>query len=175
LTGVLRAATRAALQRVSTAIESIESGHVLVIDARGETGAASLGHILATRVHARGAAGLVTDGALRDSHLFGGLDLPVYCAARHATTSSIKHHPADLNVPFACAGVLVMPGDVLVGDAEGVVVIPQAMVDEVASDALDQEHYEEYVLSEVKKGACIRDLYPAHRRVPSALRGLAPA
>lgn len=147
------------IQRI--AVESVEPGQVLVIDARGETGAASLGHILATRLRVRGAAGLVTDGALRDSHLFTGLDLPVYAAARHAATSSIKHHPADLNVPVACAGVLVMPGDVLVGDAGGVIVVPRHMAEEVAIDALEQEQYEEFVLSEVNAGASIRDLYPA--------------
>jgi regulator of RNase E activity RraA len=146
------------MQRI--AIESVGPEQVLVIDARGETRSASLGHILATRMMQRGAEGLVTDGALRDSHMFSKLELPSYTVGAHATTSSVMHHPIDVNVPIGCGGVLVMPGDVVVGDAEGVVVIPVALADEVARAALDQEEYEAFVLTRVEEGASIKGLYP---------------
>jgi regulator of RNase E activity RraA len=142
------------------AVELIEPLHVLVIDARGEMGAASFGHIIATRIWKRGASGLVTDGALRDRPAFAGLELPTYCRGSHATTSSVAHMAVDMNVPIACAGVLVMPGDVLVGDAEGVVVIPAHVAEEVAADALEQESVESYALEQVRLGVPIGEIYP---------------
>ncbi|MHA6631080.1 ribonuclease activity regulator RraA [Pseudonocardia sichuanensis] len=142
------------------AVEAVDQGQVLVIDARGETGAASLGHILATRLLHRGAAGLVTDGAVRDSGSFRELENPTYVKAAHATTSSLIHHPVDMNVPIGCAGVLVMPGDVMVGDAEGVVVIPAQMAESVAHDAFEQEVLEDWILRRVATGASITTLYP---------------
>lgn len=150
------------VQRI--AIESVGPEQVLVIDARGETRAASLGHILATRMMRRGAGGLVTDGALRDSYMFSRLDMPTYTAGAHATTSSVMHHPVDINVPIGCGGVLVMPGDVVVGDAEGVVVIPAQLAGEVARAALEQEQYEAFVLVRVQEGASIKGLYPGDER-----------
>lgn len=146
------------LQRI--AVESVEAGDVLVIDARGARGAAALGDILATRIARRGAAGIVTDGCFRDTPGFGALDLPTYSRGAHASASSILHHPADLNVPIGCGGVLVMPGDVLVGDAEGVVVLPSALAEEVAHDAVEQELVEEFALERVRDGESIRDVYP---------------
>lgn len=146
------------VQRI--AVESVGEGDVLVIDARGETGAASFGHIIATRIQARAAAGLVTDGPLRDRPSFAGVELPSYCNGSHATTSSAKHLAIDLNVPIGCAGVLVVPGDVIVGDAEGVVVIPAAIGEEVAFGALEQEAVEQFALQRVRAGESIRDLYP---------------
>lgn len=142
------------------AVEAVGPEEVLVIDARGETRAASFGHILATRLHKRGAAGLVSDGALRDTPAFAGLELPVYARAAHATTSSVVHHPVDMNVPIGCGGVLVMPGDVVVGDAEGVVVIPAQAAEEVAHDAYEQELLEEFILDQVAAGASIKGVYP---------------
>ncbi|RDW20127.1 ribonuclease activity regulator RraA [Oceanobacillus arenosus] len=147
------------LQRI--AVESIEDEHVLVIDARGELGAASFGHILGTRLMQRHIAGLVTDGALRDSPRFKNLDLPTYYQGVHATTSSIKHHPADINTPIGCNGVLVMPGDIIVGDAEGVVVIPKDIANVVAHDAYEQDLLEEFILKKVEEGASIKSVYPA--------------
>jgi regulator of RNase E activity RraA len=142
------------------AVEAIGPDEVLVIDARGDVRAASFGHIIATRIKQRGAAGLVTDGALRDTPAFRQLDLPTYIKAPHATASSVAHHPVDMNVPIGCGGVLVMPGDVVVGDAEGVVVIPAAVAEEVAHDTYEQEILEEFVLSKVEAGASIRGIYP---------------
>ncbi|HEY0717837.1 MAG TPA: ribonuclease activity regulator RraA [Streptosporangiaceae bacterium] len=145
-------------QRV--AVETIGPDQVLVIDARGQLSAASLGHILATRLMVRGAAGLVTDGALRDSPAIATLDFPSYAAGAHGTTSSVLHHPADFGLPIGCAGVLVEPGDVLVGDAEGVVVIPAAVAEDVASRCWDRDQLETWLQQRVADGASIRGTYP---------------
>lgn len=142
------------------AVESIGQDDVLVIDARADVRAASFGHIIATRILRRGAAGLVTDGALRDFPAFATLALPSYCRGSHATTSAMIHHAVDMNVPIACCGVLVMPGDVIVGDAEGVVVIPLAHAREVAESGLEQELLERFLTAKVSDGASIRGVYP---------------
>jgi regulator of RNase E activity RraA len=142
------------------AVESVGEREVLVIDARRVTNAASLGHILATRLRVRGAAGIVTDGALRDSPSIRRLDLPSYAAAANGNTALVAHHPIDLDVPIGCAGVLVLPGDLVVGDAEGVVVVPRSVAEEVAIDAAAQESLEEFILSKVESGSSIVDVYP---------------
>lgn len=142
------------------AVEAIGEDEVLVIDARGETRAASFGHILATRIKNRGAAGLVTDGALRDTPGFKQLELPSYCKAPHATTSFVLHHPLEMNVPIGCGGVLVMPGDVLVGDGEGVVAIPAKHAEGVAHDAFEQEQREIFFTQKVAAGSSIQGIYP---------------
>ena len=147
------------------AVEAIGKDDVLVIDARGETRAASLGHILATRIVQRGAAGLVTDGAVRDSGGFRELPAPTYVKAAHATTSSVMHYPVDMNVPVGCGGVLVVPGDVLVGDGEGVVVIPSHLAESVAHDGYEQEVLEDWILKRVTDGASIKGLYPPSAEV----------
>lgn len=146
------------VQRI--AVETVGPGDVLVIDARSETGAATLGDILATRIAARGAAGVVTDGCLRDSPGFREIAMPVYFRAPHASVSSILHHAVDLNVPIGCGGVFVAPGDVIVGDAEGVLVVPAQVAEEVAHDAWEQELAEEFALERVRAGESIRDVYP---------------
>jgi regulator of RNase E activity RraA len=158
------------IQRI--AVEAIGPEEVLVIDARGEVRAASFGHIIATRIMKRGAVGLVTDGALRDSPSFKALDFPVYAKAAHAATSSVLHHPADLNVPIGCAGVQVRPGDVLVGDAEGVVVIPSHVAESVAHRALQQEQMEEFILQKIQQGASIKGIYPPDAATTADYRAL---
>jgi regulator of RNase E activity RraA len=142
------------------AVEMVGPDDVLVIDARGDVRAATLGNILATRLKVRGAAGVVTDGALRDTPGFKELAFPAYIRAAHATMSFLIHHPVDMNVPVGCAGVLVMPGDVVVGDGEGVVAIPAAAAEEVAHDAYEQERLEEFIQAKVAAGASIRGVYP---------------
>ena len=146
-------------------VEEVGAGNVLVIDARGETGAASYGHIVATRLHRLGVAGLVTDGCLRDSPRFAGLDLPTYARQAHAATSFIVHHPVETNVPIGCAGVLVLPGDVVVGDAEGVVIIPAQVAEEVAHDAYSLERFEDYILEKVEAGSSLHGVYPPGERL----------
>jgi 2-keto-4-pentenoate hydratase/2-oxohepta-3-ene-1,7-dioic acid hydratase in catechol pathway/regulator of RNase E activity RraA len=142
------------------AIESISPGEVLVIDARGEEGAGTIGDILALRALRRGAAGVVTDGGLRDSPAVSALELPTYYRARHASVLGTHHYPLEENVPVACAGVLVLPGDVLVGDAEGVVAVPAQLAEEVAAGAAEQELREEFAFERVNAGASTRGLFP---------------
>jgi regulator of RNase E activity RraA len=108
----------------------------------------------------RGATGIVTDGGVRDSPSFADLDLPTYYRSAHAAVLGLKHMPLEDNVPVTCAGVLVMPGDVLVGDAEGVVVIPAAMAEEVAFDAFEVEQREAWALERVTAGESVRSTYP---------------
>ena len=146
------------VQRI--AVESVGPEDILVIDARGDTRAATLGNILATRLIARGARGLVTDGALRDTPGYRELNLPAYVKAAHAATSFNIHHPLEMNVPVGCAGVLVMPGDILVGDGEGVVAIPAKVAEAVAHDAYEQERLEEFIQQKVAAGASIHGVYP---------------
>lgn len=142
------------------AVEAVGPGDVLVIDARGALAAGTLGDILATRIKMRGGRGIVTDGPVRDLSAVREIDMPVYTAGSHGATSSTYHHPVDMNVPIGCAGVLVMPGDVIVGDQDGVVAIPRAVAEEVAHDALAQEELEAFILTKVQAGASIRGVYP---------------
>ncbi|MGH3359030.1 MAG: ribonuclease activity regulator RraA [Nocardioidaceae bacterium] len=142
------------------AIERAPSGSVLVIDARGRAEAASLGHILATRFAARGGAGIVTDGSVRDLAGFERLDLPTFAAGASPTTNLAQHHAADLQVPIGCGEVAVYPGDVIVGDADGVVCIPRHLAEDVARDGVEQERLEEFVLAKIEQGQPLRGTYP---------------
>ncbi|MCB0113563.1 MAG: ribonuclease activity regulator RraA, partial [Caldilineaceae bacterium] len=147
------------------AVEAIGPGDVLVIDARGEAHeGATLGNILATRLKVRGAVGIVTDGALRDTPGFLELDLPSYIQAPHASTSFVAHHPVEMQTPIGCGGIAVIPGDVIVGDAEGVVVIPAAMAESVAHDAYEQEIREEFFQQKVASGSSILGVYPPNEQ-----------
>jgi regulator of RNase E activity RraA len=142
------------------AVEEIGEGDVLVIDARSNVNAASFGHILATRIMMRGASGFVTDGALRDTVGIQKLDLPVYTRMPHATTSVAVHHPVDMNVPIGCGEVYVQPGDIVVGDAEGVVIMPESVANEVAHDGYEQERLEQFLQQKVAQGSSIKGVYP---------------
>jgi regulator of RNase E activity RraA len=145
-------------QRVS--VEQVGPGDVLVIDARGETGAGTLGDILITRMQQRGVAGIVTDGALRDTPAIKAIDLPTYARAAAPYMSSILHHPVETNVPIGCGNAAVIPGDVIVGDGEGVVVLPRAMAGEIAREAYAKEQYEDWALARIQSGSSILDVYP---------------
>ena len=142
------------------AIEACPPGHVLVMDARRDASAATGGDILMTRLMVRGAAGIVTDGGLRDTPTIEKLDFPVYCGARSAPLNLVRHHAIDAQVPIGCGGVAVYPGDVLVGDGEGVVVIPAKFADEAAQEAASQTEFEDWVEVKVKEGRSIFGLYP---------------
>jgi regulator of RNase E activity RraA len=141
-------------------VESVPPGHVLVIDCRGETRVASGGQILTTRLKVRGVAGLVSDGPVRDSGPISEMDFPVFCAGGSAPLNLIQHHAIDLNVPIGCGGVPVYPGDIVVGDDEGVVVIPAHLADEVARDAAEQEVMERFILERIEAGAALPGTYP---------------
>lgn len=142
------------------AVETIPPGYVLVMDCRQEKRTASAGSILITRMMVRGAAGVVTDGGLRDTPAIEQLDFPVYCGGRSAPMNLTRHHAVDLNVPIGCGEVPVYPGDVVVGDREGVVVIPRHLADEVARDGHHQTVMEEFTAEKVRGGASIYGLYP---------------
>lgn len=150
---------RTNVQRV--AVENIEAGEILVIDARGERTAGTMGNILATRIRERGAVGMVSDGPVRDTGAMAAVGLPVFAPGGNARLSSTIHHPVDMQTPIGCGGVLVMPGDVLVGDADGVVVIPRAWADEVSRAAVEQEELEEYTLKAIEGGRALGGVYPA--------------
>ena len=149
-------------------IESVPPGHVLVLDCRGETRVASGGQILTTRLKMRGAAGLVSDGPVRDSGQIAEMDFPVYTAGGSAPLNLIHHHAIDLNVPIGCGGVAVYPGDIIVGDEEGVVVIPQHLADEVARDAAEQEVMEAFLLERIEGGAALPGTYPPNAQTRAA-------
>jgi regulator of RNase E activity RraA len=142
------------------AIEACPPGQVLVMDARRDATAATGGDILMTRLMVRGCAGIVTDGGLRDSQTIEKLPWPAYCGARSAPLNLVRHHAIDSQVPIGCGGVPVYPGDVMVGDQEGVVVIPATMAEEVAKEAEAQTVFEDWVEAKVKEGRSIFGLYP---------------
>jgi regulator of RNase E activity RraA len=143
------------------AIEITPAGHVLVIDCRGDASAACAGHILVTRLMKRGVAGLVSDGGIRDAGPIGEMpQFPVFCAGPSAPLNLARHHAVESNVPIGCGGVAVYPGDVIVGDHDGVVVIPFAIADDVARDAVEQEELEAFLLQRVADGAALPGTYP---------------
>jgi regulator of RNase E activity RraA len=141
-----------------------------VIDSRKDGSAASAGDILITRLWKRGAAGIVTDGGFRDSPEIAKLPIPAYHRGPAAPTNLVRHHAADLNVPIGCGDVPVYPGDIVVGDAEGVVVIPRQMADEVAAEAAEQTSFEEFVQQRVMAGQSIFGLYPPAPEAREAYR-----
>jgi regulator of RNase E activity RraA len=142
------------------AIETVPPGQVLVCDCRGDARAASGGSILMTRLKVRGAAGFVADGGLRDSPEIAQLGFPVYFGGPAPLLNLARHHAVDMNLPIGCGGVPVYPGDVIVGDGEGVIVIPRHLAADVARDAAEQERLEEFVVEEVRNGAPIVGTYP---------------
>ncbi|MFE5512287.1 ribonuclease activity regulator RraA [Streptomyces sp. NPDC056529] len=143
------------------AVERVGPGQILVMDCRGEGRAASAGNILLTRLSVRGAAGVVTDGTLRDIEDIGHLPMPVYSTGAAAMTNLAMHHAVDLQVPVGCAGVAVYPGDVLVGDGDGVVCVPRHLVPVIARQAREQERLEAFITDRVAAGAPLRGTYPA--------------
>lgn len=143
------------------AVENCPAGHVLVIDSRNNPRAASAGGILVTRLMKRGVAGVVTDGGFRDSPDIARLDFHAYHNRPSAPTNLTLHQAVDLNVPIGCGDVAVWPGDVIVGDDEGVAVVPARFADEVASEAAEMTVFEDFVQEEVEKGRSIVGLYPA--------------
>lgn len=146
------------------AVESVGPGDVLVIEARGNTSAGTLGDILATRIWKRGAAGIVSDGAFRDTPSFSEIDLPTYSKAQNPNLSSAVHHPIEINGPVVCAGVTVLPGDVIVGDGEGVIVVPAGMAAQVAEEAFEQERREQFIVSKIREGYSILGVYPPNEQ-----------
>jgi regulator of RNase E activity RraA len=133
---------------------------VLVVDALGRADGAAIGDILATRMRVRGVAGLVSDACVRDADGVRASQLPVWCPGAAAPASVASLSDGDLNVPIGCGGVAVIPGDWVVCDNDGVVVIPLALVQEVAEGGLEQELHEQFILQQVQHGATIPGTYP---------------
>lgn len=148
-------------QRV--AIEQCPSGYVLVMDSRKSARAASAGSILINRMQVRGCAGVVTDGGFRDAEGIGALDMPAYHTRPSAPTNLTLNEAMDLNVPIGCGDAPVFPGDVIVGDGDGVIVLPAHLADEIAEECAGMEDFEAFVLESVQAGYSIIGLYPPTR------------
>ncbi len=142
------------------AIEGIQPGQVLVMDCRGVADAAAAGDILVARLQARGAAGLVADGGIRDFVSVKASGFPVYVKGPSAPAHVLRHLAVDVDVPIGCAEVLVMPGDLMVGDGEGVICVPRAVAEAVAAAGHDQERLEAFLLEKIKGGAPLPGVYP---------------
>lgn len=144
------------------AVEICPPGAVLVMDSRKDARAASAGGILISRLMVRGVAGVVTDGGFRDSAEIARLSIPAFHSRPSAPTNLTLHQAIDINVPIGCGDAPVFPGDVIVGDADGVMVIPQGIADEIAVEAVEMTAFEDFVTEMVQKqGRSIRGLYPA--------------
>ncbi len=145
-------------QRV--AVEQCPPGAVMVFDSRKNPRAASAGSILVTRLKVRGCAGVVTDGGFRDSPEIAEMGFPAYHHRPSAPTNLTLHQALDINVPIGCGDVAVFPGDGMVGDREGVVVIPAHLADEIAHEATEMTAFEDFVTEKVLEGRSILGLYP---------------
>ncbi|MDN3643267.1 ribonuclease activity regulator RraA [Lutimonas halocynthiae] len=145
-------------QRV--AVETCPEGAVMVMDSRKSARAASAGSILITRLMKRGAAGVVTDGGFRDSGIIADLDFASFHSAPSAPTNLTLNQAMEINIPIGCGDVAVYPGDVILGDDDGVMVIPAHLADQVADEASGMELYEEFVTNKVLEGAPVIGLYP---------------
>jgi regulator of RNase E activity RraA len=143
------------------AIEECPPDAVMVIDSRKDARAASAGSILVARLMKRGCAGIVTDGGFRDSPEIARLAIPAYHQRPASPTNLTRHQALDINVPIGCGDAPVFPGDIVVGDAEGVVVIPAHLAEEIAAEAIEMTAFEDFVTEEVLKGRSILGLYPA--------------
>lgn len=142
------------------AVETCPPGAVMVIDSRKDARAASAGGILVTRLMVRSVAGIVTDGGFRDSAEIAGLAIPAYHHRPSAPTNLTLHQALDINVPIGCGDVAVWPGDIVVGDADGVVIIPAGIAEEIASEAVEMTVFEDFVTAMVLHGRPITGLYP---------------
>lgn len=146
-------------QRVG--VEECPEGYVMVIDSRKDPRAASAGSILVTRLMKRGCAGIVSDGGFRDAPEIAELDMPSYHNRPSAPTNLTRHQAIELNCPIGCGDVAVFPGDIIVGDGEGVVVIPLHMADDIAAEATEMTAFEDFVTERVHAGEAVIGLYPA--------------
>lgn len=154
---------------MTAAIETMPAGSVLVVQAGGMQGGA-LGDVLIARLVARGIAGVVSDGAMRDIAAAAGLGLPVFCAAHTPNPSSAELIAVETGGVVGCGGVLVYPGDIVVGDGDGVAVIPRHLADKVAEAGLDQERMEAWIRKRVEAGEALAGLYPPNEATAAAWR-----
>lgn len=143
------------------AVEDCPPGAVFVIDSRKDARAASAGSILVSRLMVRGVAGIVTDGGFRDAAEIAKLDIPAFHSRPSAPTNLTLHQAVDVNVPIGCGDAPVFPGDVVVGDGDGVIILPAHLADELAEEAVEMTAYEDFVTERVLAGQSILGLYPA--------------
>ncbi len=143
------------------AVEECPPGAVLVVDSRKNPRAASAGAILVSRLQQRGVAGIVTDGGFRDSDEIAALNFPAYHQRPSAPTNLTLHQAVEINAPIGCGDAPVFPGDVILGDGDGVIVIPAAIADEIAGEAYEMTAFEDFVAEQVKAGSSIFGLYPS--------------
>jgi len=142
------------------AFDAVEEGEIIVIEARGEAGSGTLGDILALRAKARGAAGIITDGGVRDYDAVAAIGLPIFSNGAHPAVLGRRHVPWDVDVTIGCGGTTVQPGDILVGDGDGVIVLPPALAEEVADAALAQEDEDAWIADQVAAGHAVDGLFP---------------
>jgi regulator of RNase E activity RraA len=152
------------------AFEECPPGHVLVIDTRDQVEACTCGNLLVARLQARGVAGIVTDGGFRDSGEIATLNFPAYHRKPVPAPSFLHLHAVELNGPIGCGGVAIYPGDVIVGDHEGVIVVPAAMADDVAAEAFEMARYDGFAAEKIKDGRSIYGLYPASEQSQAEYR-----
>ncbi|OMH36696.1 fumarylacetoacetate hydrolase family protein [Tersicoccus sp. Bi-70] len=141
-------------------VDDLHEGDVLVMEARGEKGAGTLGDILALRAQVAGAAAIITDGGVRDAAVVAGLELPTFYATAHPAVLGRKHVPWDTDVAVACGGTTVVPGDIIVADADGILVIPPALAEDLVEECLQQEHEETFIYAQVEAGEPVDGLFP---------------
>ena len=146
------------------AVEQMPAGCIAIADARGELGSATFGDIVVYRMLARGVAGIVTDGAVRDHHGLILSGMPIWTAGITAPPPAARAMLVDMNQPISCGGVAVFPGDVVVADADGVVIVPSGLAQEAAEAAAEQERLDEWQLEQVKRGVSLRDLAPMPKK-----------
>jgi regulator of RNase E activity RraA len=138
----------------------VNEGEVLVVEARGVPSTGTVGDVLALRAQVRGAAGIVTDGGVRDFAAVQEFDIPVFSQGAHPSVLGRRHVPWETDVTIACGGAAVQPGDIIMGDRDGVIVIPPFLLDEVAREAAAQERADAWVAEQVAKGAPVDGLFP---------------
>nr|WP_229791075.1 fumarylacetoacetate hydrolase family protein [Zhihengliuella salsuginis] len=145
------------------AMDSLEPGQILVMEARGEQGSATLGDILALRTQVAGAEAIITDGGVRDLSAVEDLDIPAFHNGAHPAVLGRKHVPWSIDETIGCGGTTVQPGDIIVGDADGILVIPPALAAEIADETVEQERRDTFVFEHVKKGHKIDGLFPMNK------------
>ncbi|SFT48426.1 fumarylacetoacetate hydrolase family protein [Arthrobacter sp. ov118] len=142
------------------AIDSVNEGEILVMEARGEKGTGTIGDILALRAQVRGAAAIITDGGVRDFSAVAAMDMPTYYSNPHPAVLGRRHIPWDTDITIACGGATVQPGDIIVADSDGILVIPPALAEELAEDSIAQEREETFIAEMVQQGHSVDGLYP---------------
>ncbi|MET4542216.1 5-oxopent-3-ene-1,2,5-tricarboxylate decarboxylase/2-hydroxyhepta-2,4-diene-1,7-dioate isomerase [Arthrobacter bambusae] len=145
------------------AIDSVNEGEILVMEARGEKGTGTVGDILALRAQVRGAAAIITDGGVRDYSAVADLEMPTYFANPHPAVLGRRHIPWDTDITIACGGATVQPGDIIVADSDGILVIPPAIAEELVDDCIVQEKEETFIFQMVQEGNSVDGLYPMNK------------